>query len=128
MHEAWTYHYPTVREHILATIPYPIRLVLGYYIFRQVQAGLKSQGTGRLTDAEIKASREQIWAAVSVLLEAARDTKRKRDARTNASSDDDDERDGPFWLLSETESGPSRPSEVDATLFAFVTSSLVAKG
>ena len=125
MHEAWTYRYPAVRDHILSTVPYPIRLVLGYYIYRNVKAALYSQGTGRLTDAEITASRDEIWESMSVLLKAARDTKQKRDDKTQAS---DEERDSPFWLLGETETEPSRPSEVDATLFGSLTSALVSKG
>lgn len=123
MHEPWTFHYPIVREHILSQVPNLIRPVLGYYIYRKVHSALYSQGTGRLTDAEIRAAREEIWENISILLQAARDTKRKRDDAQNSSQE---ERNGPFWALGEREQG-SHPSEVDAALFATVVSSLVSE-
>lgn len=123
MHEPWTYHYSIVREHLLSAVPFLIRPVLGYYIYRKVQSALHSQGTGRLTDAEIKAAREEIWESISILLQTARDTKRKRDDAQNSSQE---ERNGPFWALGESEQG-SHPSEVDAALFASVASTMVSK-
>ena len=124
MHEPWTFHYLVVREHILSHVPYLIRPALGYYIYRKVHSALYSQGTGRLTDTEIKAAREEIWESINLLLQTARDTKRKRDDGRTSSQED---RDSPFWVLGESEQG-SNPSEADATLFAFVASTLVANG
>ena len=49
--------------------------------------------------------------------------KGKRDDGKNSSQED---RDSPFWALGESEQGSS-PSEVDATLFAFVASSFVSE-
>ncbi|KAF5973152.1 glutathione S-transferase [Fusarium bulbicola] len=66
------------------------------------------QGTGRLTDEEVTELREEVWESVGVLLAEAR-MRKKGD-------------DGPFWAL-----GGDEPTEVDATIFGFIVSSLICE-
>ncbi|KAK7721557.1 hypothetical protein SLS57_005237 [Botryosphaeria dothidea] len=95
-----------MRDHILRTVPYPVRIIVGLLIHRGIKQTLHGQGTGRMSPEEIAAFRLQIWESFDALLQNA---KRKQD-----------DRDAPFWVV-----GGSSPSEADMVLFAFITSVLV---
>ena len=86
-------------------MPYPIRIVVGTMVFRQITTTLKGQGTGRFSLAEISDFRKQIWAQVNTLLDGVK----------KKSSEE-----GPFWAM-----GGSQPTEVDTTVFGFIVSGLV---
>ena len=98
-------NYYTMRDHILATLPWPMRVLVGNLIYRGVVRTLDGQGTGRYTAEEIGAFRGEVWESINVLLESS-------EARIAS--------DRPFWIL-----GGEEPTEVDATLFGFITSVLV---
>jgi len=97
-------YYP-MREHILSTLSYPARVVVGLLIYRNATRTLHGQGTGRYTTDEIRAFRREIWTGINDLLISAR--------ATAASG-------RPFWVLA----GES-PTEADASLFGFIVSVLV---
>lgn len=110
--ERWTQNYYTMRDHVLASVPYPLRVVVGLLVYRNITHTLHGQGTGRYTDDEIASFQREIWDCISQVLSAA-----KAKAAKNTTSDKNDE---PFWLLAGDE-----PTEADATLFGFIISTLV---
>ncbi|RJE21275.1 glutathione s-transferase [Aspergillus sclerotialis] len=106
--ERWTQNYYSMRDHVLSALPYPLRIVVGNLIYRNIIKTLHGQGTGRYTDDEIRMFRKEIWETVNDLLVSARAGDRAGDRRR------------PFWIL-----GGDTPRESDATLFGFVVSVLV---
>lgn len=94
-----------MRDHILCNLPLPLRVAVGYLIYRNTVQTLHGQGTGRHTDDEIRVFRREIWEAVNDLLVSA---KRGKPG------------DKPFWIL-----GGEAPSEADATVYGFVVSVLI---
>ena len=94
-----------MRDHVLSSIPYPVRILVGMLIYRQTTQNLHRQGTNRYTADEIRGFRQEIWENINELLIAARKTPAPEE---------------PFWIL-----GGARPTEADGTLFGFVTSILV---
>jgi len=92
---------------VLQALPYPIQVIVVLLAYRQISATLDGQGTTRYTSEEISDSRLQIWESINALL---------AESKRNTSG----EGGKPFWVL-----GRSGPSEVDATLFGFVTSAMV---
>ncbi|KAH3153240.1 hypothetical protein KXW80_008325 [Aspergillus fumigatus] len=110
--ERWTQNYYTMRDHVLASVPYPLRVVVGLLVYRNIAHTLHGQGTGRYTDDEIASFQREIWDCISQVLSAA-----KAKAAKNTTSDKNDEL---FWLLAGDE-----PTEADATLFGFIISTLV---
>jgi hypothetical protein len=46
-------NYYTMRDHILATLPWPMRVLMGNLIYRGAIKTLNGQGTGRYTAEEI---------------------------------------------------------------------------
>ncbi|KAI1765478.1 hypothetical protein GGR53DRAFT_261512 [Hypoxylon sp. FL1150] len=107
-YERWIQNYYTMRDHVLWSIPYPIRVLVGILVYRKTTATLHGQGTGRFTADEIAAFRLEIWEGLSALLVASRSR--------NKSGDSD-----PFWALE-----GDHPTEADACLFAFIVSTLIA--
>lgn len=99
-----------MRDHILSTIPYPVRIVVGLLIYRKVSQTLYGQGTARLSADERRLFRQQIWESINMLLTAA---------RSNVAAGDHA---APFWLL-----GRNAPSEADFVLFGFVVSVLICE-
>jgi len=85
-----------------------MQVVVGWLIHRKSMQTLHGQGTGRFSEDEIRALRQQIWGSINDLLVSA---------RKNHKSDDVDV---PFWVL-----GGDRPSEADTVLFGFIVSVLV---
>ncbi|KAI1398861.1 putative glutathione S-transferase [Hypoxylon fuscum] len=104
--ERWIQNYYTMRDHVLWSIPYPVRVLVGLMIYRSTLATLHGQGTGRFTAKEIVTFRREIWEGLSALLTASRSN--NKDAHE------------PFWAL-----GGDHPTEADASLFGFIVSALI---
>ncbi|KAK7993022.1 glutathione S-transferase [Apiospora saccharicola] len=124
--ERWTQNYYTMRDHIFAAMPYPLRVVIGLLAHRGMVATLHGQGTGRYTAEEIASFRLEIWESINSLLTASRDKARAR-ARGSSRSPGvvwEGEVGGkekePFWVL-----GGEAPTQADATVFGFVVSVLI---
>lgn len=107
MHERWNENYYTMRDKILAPIPYPVRIAVGLLVWRKTNATLYGQGTGRFSREEISAFREKLWHHIEDLLADAK--------RTSGGSSD-----RVFWIF-----GGSEPSEADTAVFAFIIGGLV---
>lgn len=95
-----------MRDHVLAPVPWPLRIAIGILAARGQVATLHGQGTGRFTRAELTAFKTEIWTGVSALL---------RESKAKAKKTGE-----PFWVL-----GGSGPSEADATLFGFINGVLM---
>ncbi|KAI0400259.1 hypothetical protein F4802DRAFT_501942 [Xylaria palmicola] len=106
--ERWTQNYYTMRDHVLWSVPWPLRALVGLLAYRGTVATLHGQGTGRFSADEIAAFRREVWGALADLL---------LESSSAARSGGGD----PFWLL-----GGPEPTEADATLFGFVVSTLLA--
>ncbi|KAI1080033.1 putative glutathione S-transferase [Whalleya microplaca] len=104
--ERWIQNYYTMRDKVLWSIPYPVRIIVGLLIYRSTTATLHGQGTGRFTGDEIAAFRREIWESLNALLGASR-------AKSRSGGE-------PFWVL-----GGEQPTEADTTLFGFVVSALI---
>lgn len=101
-----------MRDHVLSTLSFPVRVVVGLLIYRHTTQTLYGQGTGRYTADEIRLFRREIWEAINGLLISSR-------ARATVNGAP---RDQPFWVLE-----GEYPTEADATLFGFIVSVLVSK-
>jgi hypothetical protein len=106
-YERWIENHETMRDHVLAKIPLPQRLAVGEKTKAAMIQKLDLQGTGRLTDMEIRAAIRDIWEGLTGLLEAAK-----------AKAGDADV----FWVL-----GGQEPTEADATVFGFAVSVVVCE-
>jgi hypothetical protein len=93
----------------LATIPYPIRVLVGLIVYRKNSQALRGQGAGRYSEDELDLLRSEAWDAINGLISAKR-PKARRNALNNSS---------PFWAL-----GGEHPTELDATLFGFLAAVL----
>jgi hypothetical protein len=105
--EKWCDNYHTMRSNIFASMPWLLQVVIGYLAARASARTAYGQGTGRLTNEEVNELREEVWESVEALLAESR-TRKKGD--------------GPFWAL-----GGDEPTEVDATIFGFIASSLICE-
>ncbi|KAI1118194.1 hypothetical protein F5Y14DRAFT_255659 [Nemania sp. NC0429] len=114
--ERWMQNFYTMRDHVLWPISWPLRVLVGAIIHRNMVATLHGQGTGRFDADEIAAFRREIWSSFADLLLESR----AKQART-ADDDDDDDEGRPFWVL-----GHPEPTDADATLFGFIVSTLLA--
>ncbi|KAI1342963.1 hypothetical protein F5Y15DRAFT_371516 [Xylariaceae sp. FL0016] len=108
--ERWQDNYPTMRDHTLSAIPYPLRLLIGLLISRTMTATLHGQGTGRFSDAEVRVLRDEVYAGLNDLLLTSRTHAKGGSSSTEA----------PFWAL-----GGAEPTEADATLYGFIVSALI---
>ncbi|EHA51083.1 hypothetical protein MGG_17222 [Pyricularia oryzae 70-15] len=108
--EKWTANYHVQRDHILWSLPWPMRNLVGLLAYRGQMATLKGQGTGRYSEEEIDVLRGEILKTVAALLEVSK-------AKL---SDGAKGPDTVFWAF-----GGENPTEVDATLFGFVASIMV---
>ncbi|KAI1090188.1 hypothetical protein F5B19DRAFT_335111 [Rostrohypoxylon terebratum] len=106
--ERWVQNYYTMRDSVLWSIPYPLRVVIGLIVYRKNVAIFHGQGTGRFTVEEIGEFRREIWEGINALLEVSRSSSKSRS----------DER--PFWAL-----GGEQPTEADTSLFGFIISALI---
>ncbi|KAI0444224.1 hypothetical protein F4803DRAFT_512414 [Xylaria telfairii] len=106
--ERWTQNYYTMRDHVLWPIPWPVRLLVGSMAYRNTVTTLHGQGTGRFTAEEIALFRREVWESCADLLLESR-------TKTHTAAGE------PFWVL-----GGPEPTEADATLFGFVSSTLLS--
>jgi hypothetical protein len=93
-----------MRDHVLGSLPYPVRVVVGLIIYRKTTQTLYGQGTLRFTPEEIASSRLEIWKELSSLLKVSQASRRNQI----------------FWVL-----GGDSPTEADAVCFGFIVSALV---
>ncbi|KAH9907238.1 hypothetical protein F4778DRAFT_721137 [Xylariomycetidae sp. FL2044] len=107
--ERWIQNYYTMRDHALWSVPYPMRVIVGLIISRNMTATLYGQGTGRLTPEEISTLRAEIWHTINGMLLASRSKSQPADVNRE-----------PFWAL-----GGDEPTEADACLFGFIVSVLL---
>lgn len=105
--ERWLTHFEIMRDMVLGAVPFPQRIAAGENAKSEIIRKLDYQGIGRLTDAEMWDSIEEIWAAVDALLQESKAKAGQGEC---------------FWLL-----GESEPTEADATVFGFAISSQLAK-
>ncbi|RDW74954.1 hypothetical protein BP6252_06096 [Coleophoma cylindrospora] len=103
--ERWICNFYAMRDHILAFMPYPLRVLVGMLIYRKITTMLHGQGTGRYTAEEIAAFRLEIWENINNLLVASKSMSRDNQ---------------PFWVLK-----GEHPTEADATVYGFVVSVLL---
>lgn len=95
-----------MRDGVMAAIPYPIRVIVGYLAWRKNNAGLHSQGTSRFSAEEIHSFRDKIWHSLDDLLGESR--------RKTASGQKI------FWAF-----GGKGPTEADTSLYGFIIAGLV---
>lgn len=100
-------HYYIMRDYAMAPIPWAIRVLIGQLAHRGHKAMLYGQGTLRLSDDEIRASKHEIWASINGVLAGVRAAAGAEKAR-------------PFWFL-----GGEQPTEVDTAVFGFIVSVLL---
>ena len=100
-----------MRAQILAALPYPLQVVIGFIAYRKVSGSLYGQGTGRFAPDELSAFKREGWQSVNALLVEAKRSSRRAN----------EDRDAVFWVW-----GRDEPSEADATLFGFIASVLVS--
>ena len=98
-----------MRPKALAALPYPVQVIVGLLAYRKISQTSYGQGTGRLSAEEISSFRQEVWYNVNALLVVS--SRKKMETGVG---------DAIFWTL-----GGEGPSEVDATLFGFITSALV---
>lgn len=103
-----------MHDHALSSIPWPMRVLIGQIVYRSHKAMLYGQGTLRLSDEEIRASKREIWDSINSVLVAV------RSSRGAGSSGSSDPKTRPLWFL-----GGDEPTEVDTTLFGFIVSVLL---
>ncbi|KUI59765.1 hypothetical protein VP1G_07028 [Cytospora mali] len=113
--ERWLDHYYAMRDHALSAIPWPIRVVVGLLVYRSHKATLYGQGTLRLSDEEIRASKREIWDRINSVLTSVRSKRSSPHGETTETS-----KTTPFWFL-----GGDAPTEVDAVIFGFIVSVLI---
>ncbi|PRP88652.1 hypothetical protein PROFUN_02748 [Planoprotostelium fungivorum] len=106
--ERWIDNFYVQREKILASLPYPVRVVVGNIIYRRTVATLEGQGTGRYTDEELDSLRNELWSHLNGLLTESKEK----------SSDGVE----PFWAL-----GGKDATEADASLYGFIVSGLIVE-
>lgn len=97
-----------MRDHVLGSIPYLVRILVGLMAYRKNVQVFHSQGIGRFFADEITAMREELWGSLSALLLAAKAARSEEDAE------------GVFWAF-----GGKTPTEADAVCFGFIVSALV---
>lgn len=68
----WIDNYYTMRDHMLWSIPYPIRVIIGLLAHRKLSAMLHGQGTSGVTDEEPNWSKQDIWGIIAGLLRASK--------------------------------------------------------
>lgn len=91
-----------MRDHILASLPRPMRVGVGIMIYRDTMARLRGQGIGRHSAEEIALFRDEIWQGVA-------DTLIEAKAESPVSGNEC------FWVF-----GGDAPTEADTTLFGFI--------
>ncbi|KAK3936238.1 hypothetical protein QBC46DRAFT_395557 [Diplogelasinospora grovesii] len=117
--ERWIDNYYAMRDHVLWNLSYPMRVVVGWFIYRKQVTLLHDQGTGRFESRDITRFKEEIWETISNALAEVVNI-RKQHARASGRDDGSGSDREPFWFL-----GGKEPTEVDATLYGFIVSVLI---
>lgn len=113
--ERWIDNYYAMRDYALSAIPWPLRVLVGQFVYRSSKAMLYGQGTLRLSNAEVREIKLEIWEGISSVLSSVRASKGpSRDTKQPNSSSE------LFWFL-----GGEHPTEVDSVLFGFIVSVLL---
>ncbi|KEY66212.1 hypothetical protein S7711_09225 [Stachybotrys chartarum IBT 7711] len=107
--EKWVDNYYAMRAGVLASVPWPMQIPVGVLVYRSVTTMLHGQGTGRLSAEEVETLNEEAWESINAIIS---------EARTRSSGAVQSRE--PFWVL-----GGEQPTELDATIYGFITSSLV---
>ncbi|KAE8163903.1 hypothetical protein BDV40DRAFT_299050 [Aspergillus tamarii] len=107
-YEKWVLNYYTMRDVILAALPWPVRVVVGIMVYNKVTRTFTGQGTMLFSTEEINSLAQEIWERINGALIEARSRHVERRGQ------------GPFWVL-----GGEEPTEADAALFGFIVSGLV---
>lgn len=115
--ERWLDHYYIMRDHALSSIPWPMRVLVGQLVYRNHKAMLYGQGTLRLSDDEVRASKREIWDSINGVLVASRSSQRASASPEGSTTSTA----RPFWFL-----GGDGPTEIDTTLFGFIVSVLLS--
>ena len=105
--EKWCDNYETMRDGVLAPIPWPIRYFIGILAHKAIVRTLYGQGTLRFDEEELTTLRDEVWKSINAMLDLARSSRPGKS-------------DEPFWVLG----GPG-PTEADATMFGFVVGALI---
>ncbi|KJZ77232.1 hypothetical protein HIM_03553 [Hirsutella minnesotensis 3608] len=85
--EKWRDNYYAMRAHVLAAVPWPLQVLVGWLAYRGVESGLHGQGTGRLEHEEVQTLKLEVWESINALLvEARRSAGSGPDDRHTASS------------------------------------------
>jgi hypothetical protein len=100
----------TIRDKALEAIPYVVRILVGNLAYRGTMSMLYGQGTNRFQPDEAREIKLEVWENLNALL---------ADARTKTNAALARNRNEPFWVL-----GRADPTEADATVYAFIVSSL----
>lgn len=104
-HERWMENFYVMRDQgPLASIPYPIRLFVGWMVHSKISRTLYGQGTGRYTVAELNSLKKEAWTSLDELV-----------------ADSPGRGRGLHWIL-----GDQNPTEADACLYGFLASSLTS--
>lgn len=112
VHERWIENYYTMRSGVLKALPYPMQVLVGLLAWRANSQTLHGQGTARYSLDEIALLRTEVWDAVDAFVADAKSAASTKSAQPGGS--------GVFWLFKGEE-----PTEADATVFGFITSSLL---
>jgi len=105
--ERWVDNFYTMRDFVMANIPWPMRVVVGNLAYRGNVRKLNDQGMGRFSDDEIRGFRREIWESVNAFLDDGRKKARGEEC---------------WWVL-----GGEKPTDADATVYGYVVSALVAE-
>ncbi|KAJ2896073.1 hypothetical protein MKZ38_005901 [Zalerion maritima] len=111
--ELWVDNYYTMRDHILSQLSYPMRVLVGYLIYRKHLSILYGQGTMRYDQGEVASFRRQIWETLARQLLVSRRKWVEMDGGGG-------EEKQCFYLL-----GGEGPTEADFTLFGFIIAVMV---
>ncbi|KAJ5272610.1 hypothetical protein N7478_007735 [Penicillium angulare] len=107
-YEKWIQNYYTMRDKILAALPWPVKVVVGNIIYNKNLRTLNGQGTGKFTDEEIAAFRIDLWDTLNAAI-----------SESHARHGDNE---GPFWVW-----GGEEPTEADAVVYGFIAAGLVCE-
>ncbi|KAI9875946.1 MAG: hypothetical protein M1830_007691 [Pleopsidium flavum] len=98
----------------LSTIPYPIRIVVGFFLARKLRGSYYAQGIGRYTDEERSMFCEEAWTAFNDILTA-------NNVQGDGKRAEGGDGQGIQWVL-----GTEGPTEADASLYGVLAGNLIS--
>ncbi|KAJ5649415.1 uncharacterized protein N7484_003138 [Penicillium longicatenatum] len=104
-HEKWCQNYYAMRDKVLGTLPWPVRVIVGNMVYNKNVRNMMGQGTGKFSEQEIAAFRIEIWDMLNATISESHAQHRGKE--------------GPFWVW-----GGDAPTEADAVVYGFVVSGL----